>query len=86
VRAREIKVVTEHVHQERARLDDGRAHRPVDGESDWAFHEPELLPLRRERRGGALEGGGMGDRYARLLFASEPVKVAAALTLHGKKE
>jgi len=28
----------------------------------------------------------MGDRYARLQFASESVKVAAALTLHGKKE
>jgi len=28
----------------------------------------------------------MGDRYARLQFASESVKVAAALTLQGKKE
>jgi hypothetical protein len=28
----------------------------------------------------------LGDRYARLLFAVESVKVAAALTLQGTKE
>jgi len=44
--------------------------------------------FRFEGRGtvGALERGGMGDRYARLLFASESVKVAAVLTSWGKKE
>jgi len=44
--------------------------------------------FRSEGRGrrDALERGGMGDSYARLLFASESVKVAAALTLQGKTE